>query len=74
MAINFRFLLGLANGAPVFSDLPAMQQHVIQQHAGHHCFADRYCTDPNARVVAALGDDFCIFARFGDGLARGKNA
>src|SRR5215216_1073794 len=27
------------------TDLPAMAQQMIGQHAGHHCFADRHRTD-----------------------------
>ena len=63
-----------ANVASVFPDLPTVQQHVVQNDAGHHGLAHRDGPDPNAGVVASFGDDFSVLTLLGDGLARGQDA
>ena len=52
----------LSDFAAVFADLTTVQEHVVENHAGHHRFANGDRADADAGVVAALGDDF-------DGLA-----
>ena len=45
---------------PSASDLTAVAQKVIRQHAGHHGLADRNRTNADAGVVAARGADLGI--------------
>src|SRR5271166_2208014 len=51
------------------SHLPPVAQKRVRQHAGHHRLADRNGADPNARVVAAFGDDLRILEVAGDRAA-----
>ena len=56
------FTYTLADMSAVFTDLPTMQQQMIQNDTGHHCFANRNCADADTRVMATFGDDFGVLA------------
>ena len=47
-----------------------MQQQVIGQRTGDHRFNDRHGADGDAGIMAALGDNFGLFARSIDGFFR----
>ena len=44
--------------------MAAMQQDVVQEHAGHHRLPDGYGTNADARVMATLGHNlgFCAIS------------
>ncbi len=67
---NGRCESGLADVPLVFTNLPAVQQEMIQNHTGHHGFGHRYGTNANARIMAALCDDLSRGAVFADRGAR----
>ena len=60
--------------AHAVADLRPVTQIVIRDHACHHGFADRNRADPDARVVAALGDDLGLVAVAVDRLARRRGS
>ena len=46
-----------ADLATILAYLPAMQQDVVKDHAGHHRFAHGDRADTHTRIMAALGHD-----------------
>src|SRR5262249_32478690 len=55
------------------TNLAAMAQEVIGEHAGHHRFAHRHSADAHTRVVAALGQDVGLATLAIDGPAGGED-
>src|SRR5258707_471849 len=55
-------IISLSSGLCTLTDLAAMAQEMIRQHACHHGFADRHRADSDAGVVAAFGHDIGIGA------------
>ena len=52
----------LSDRAAILADLAAVQQQMIEDHACHHCFANGYCANANARIVTTFGDDLGFLA------------
>src|SRR5579862_269699 len=55
------------------ADLAALTKIMVGNHACHHGFTDRYCTNTDAGVMAALGRNFGFLAITIDGTARGED-
>ena len=59
----------LSNRALVFTNLPTVQQQMIQHNTGHHRLTNRHGANANTGIVTALGDDLSRLTRLGNRLA-----